>query len=486
MSRWVNYFESHAFQPTWTQIKSNLEKATVDDKTVVTDVEELARLNKVIAYLDELIRSIDPEILPASTWDQYQAQAAPCNAKIVQYINDRNMAHIKNANAHADNLLTYIKPYMVAKGGAATAMQKAAKAYSKLVNDYMSSFKVKSEKLLTEIEIKKNSSEELIDSMRSVNNNVEKLDEYLFGDNNKELGVKDQVENLVEDFETKYQSINEFHDETLVGDEDTSSTKMMILRAKEIVLKEQKDIAELLSLAKDELQNLDEFHNRIFGELDEEEEKRIGGLKQELDLRINELTVFEALQIKKFKALNDEIESLIPGATDAGLATAYKDMKKSFDTPIKNSSLLFYGSIGILIVGTLILSIDTISDGGVTFVKNNDWPDILRSFAYKIPFYGPAIWLALYATKRRSESQRLQQEYAHKEAVAKSYSSYKKQILDLGDEDKAMQKDLINKALETIAHNASTTLDGDHGDNMPAKEIIEQFIDAATKMKPLM
>lgn len=94
---------------------------------------------------------------------------------------------------------------------------------------------------------------------------------------------------------------------------------------------------------------------------------------------------------------------------------------------------------------------------------------------YKAPFIAPVIWLAIFSGTRRSQYERLQQEYAHKEALASSYDSYKKQIQDLKGETEALQKDLLAKAIEAIAYNASVTLDGKHQEKMPLAQLIEQL-----------
>jgi hypothetical protein len=83
----------------------------------------------------------------------------------------------------------------------------------------------------------------------------------------------------------------------------------------------------------------------------------------------------------------------------------------------------------------------------------------LRALVNKIPFVAPLVWLALFSSNRRSQYERLQQEYAHKEAIARSYSSYKKQLQDLDSDSDSLQRELISKAIDAIAFNASTTLD---------------------------
>ena len=174
----------------------------------------------------------------------------------------------------------------------------------------------------------------------------------------------------------------------------------------------------------------------------------------------------------------------MPGATSAGLATAYKDMKKSFDKPIENATFVYYFSIGLMVVASFIFSIENIGgDHLISFVKFENWDAVLKGLVYRLPFYGAVIWLAFVASKRRSEYQRLQQEYAHKEALAKSYDSYRTQLEALDKEDKVMQKEFIMKAIDAIAYNASQTLDGKHGDNHPTLDLVGKVLDAVSEIK---
>lgn len=114
MSRWIDQFETHTFQSEWNKLKEALDEATFDDETVITSVTELARLKKVISYLDGMIKSIDPELVPLNIWDQFNQQSVNCFNQIVSFNSNKDIGHIANANANADNLLTYIRPYMVA------------------------------------------------------------------------------------------------------------------------------------------------------------------------------------------------------------------------------------------------------------------------------------------------------------------------------------------------------------------------------------
>ncbi len=119
MSKWTTEFENHPFQQTWTSLKEQVDSIALDDKTIETNVAEVARLRRVIAYLSRLIEGIDPELTPRSTWDNFNSQATPCLAEVSSFNSNRNIGHIANSNNHADNLLTYVRPYMVLPESAA-------------------------------------------------------------------------------------------------------------------------------------------------------------------------------------------------------------------------------------------------------------------------------------------------------------------------------------------------------------------------------
>ncbi len=110
--------------------------------------------------------------------------------------------------------------------------------------------------------------------------------------------------------------------------------------------------------------------------------------------------------------------------------------------------IVFMFSIGAL----YYFSSDT---NGITFEK------LILSILYKMPIYLPLMWMAIFAMKRRAETARLEQEYAHKVAVASSYESYKTQIdkLELDDKSKELLQSLMSKTLEIIAKNPSDIMD---------------------------
>lgn len=491
MSRWTDLFKNHPFQAVWESIKKNIENETVDDVTVITSVNELARLKKVISYLDGALSTLDPELVPQSTWDNFHSQSNACLQQITNYRSNRNIQHIVNANGHADNLLTYIRPYMIAPKSVGTVLSKALKNYANNMDQYLEQFQKKSNDLLLEIGGYRDECSELNKEIIDINSKVQEFGNELFGNDEKVEGVKDKITDLTAQIESMHSQISDVYDEILVGDEKNISTSKAVTKAKEAVLAKQTEVEELLESVTVEVNDLNNFYIKIFGvKSNDDDEVTEGGLENELNVRLKALSDFESKQSIKYKALIEKIEELLPGATTAGLASAYLEMKNSFNNPIRNSSIVFYIAIAVLVLAAGFLAIDTagINDKGesyIKFVEFNQWDMVLKGLIYKIPFYGPIIWLAYYASKRRSEYQRLQQEYAHKEALAKSYDSYKKQLLEIDDKDQTMLQAFLTKAIDAIAFNASATLDGKHGDKMPSHDAIEKSLDYFSKLKEI-
>ena len=476
MSRWNEQFEAHPFQEVWRLLKSHTEEVSVEDETVITSVQDIARLKKAIAYIDGIIKGLDPELVPLATWDNFNSQAAAADGQINSYNSNKNIAHINKANAHVDNLLTYVRPYMMAEGKIAKTLNSSIKQYAKTIDEHGELLSKSTSKIIREINDYKEKGDALFKEIEETNKIINEYNEELFG-NEEATGVKQEIEELAESITEKHTKILELYNEMLIGDEENLSTKKSVLMAKEAIDSEKDNIVELLKSVETNVENLNAFHEKIFGvRADDDEED--GGLSGDLKVLMEDMTKFEKEQKSKYKTLNEQIEGLLPGATNAGLATAYRDMKGTFDKPIKQASTLFYLTISALVVISLFVAIKSIGVTGIEFIEVGDWSAVLKGLVNKLPLYIPVVWLAFYATRRRSENQRLQQEYAHKESLAKSYNSYKKQILALGDEDKEMQKVFIMKTIDAIAYNASSTLDGKHGDKMPVHEMIEKTVES--------
>ncbi len=473
MSRWIESFENHPFQNVWQEIKNIIGDVSATDETVTTDIKEIARLNKVVSYLDELISAADPELIPLATWDQFNQQASNCLTNMRQYIQNRNISHINNANNHCDNLLTYVRPYVLSGKGSAQAAGRAFKSYSDAIDEHIAMLSKRAKEAVNQAENNKNESDRLIEEINQSKQNISELEEQLLdGDES----VNERINKFLEDFEEWHSKISEYHQKLTSGNEEESAIILQIEEAKKKAINNSGSTEEALEETKNLLSDLEAFYLQIFGKKNEEG-KNEGGLKKELEIRRNEIEAFRDEQQKTYDALLQEIESLLPGATSAGLASAYKELKDTFNNPIEHYSKLFYGALFGLLVSAFVLIVKNVSFWNIEFIDVKDPLSLFNNLIFKLPILLPLLWLAVFASKRRSEDRRLQQEYAHKEAIAKSYESFKQQIEALKEQDERLKKMLLEKAIAAISFNASTTLDGKHGDKMPLLETVDKLVE---------
>ena len=453
MSRWAIKYESNDFHNKWELFKTKFNKFNIKEIVDIEIIDEYNRLGKVIIFIDSYLKLIDPELSPDNSLDNSRSYLENALNNFNSFINNGTINYIRATNDYIDQLVNVLKNLNI------LIPKISSRSVSGMVQEYTDTIK----KALEDINLEK---------IKTDVREIYRLKNELMDDENN---IEDSVKDLFEEIKEKYTKITEFHDEALVDQKDYISIKTEILDVKKDILNDINLTKKSLTEANENLEELEKFYVKIFGKFDEEEGKRIGGLEQELATRKKELEEFKNDQINKLnklkeehgskhKAFEEEIEKLLEGATSAGLANAYSVERKRFRCPI------------IIWNGVFVVCLFVISILSFTTLKNlSSIEEIAKSILHSLPITLPLIWVAVYASKRRSENQRLEQEYAHKEALARSYISYKKQISELGKEDSELLEKLIFEAINAISYNASKTLDKKHGDGTILNEITQSI-----------
>lgn len=142
------------------------------------------------------------------------------------------------------------------------------------------------------------------------------------------------------------------------------------------------------------------------------------------------------------------IDNLLPGATSAGLATAFNNRRQTFLKPHYGWQILFVGSV---------LAIVYLAHGGLAHVMHAQTPptyqEILRLWLARLPVAGALIWLAMHASQESALAKRMEEDYGYKAAVASCFEGFKKQVSDVGAgiaPDSALAN-LLKNTLATIA-----------------------------------
>lgn len=472
MSRWATTFENHKIFTHLAAAKSALDNLNLSEQASALSVAETARLAKVVAYLEGVLETVDPDLFPLGKLDEAAPHLAACANEVNAFISDNLGAHLEQANAHVDAALDGIRHLVPFASRSSRAYARSVGEQARIASEHLESFSASAAKASAMAQSSSAAAREAEEQVQQLLSAARSASATLCGSDD-DAGLVAQAKDALVDIEDSQEKINTFYN-SLFSEEEGESKKSAIGSAVAEAKKAALEATALVSSTTKIVADLKVFFEQIFGSVSEDGQ-RSGGAAADLESLKGRLHDFQDVQQKRYKALNDQIESLLPGATSAGLASAYRELKESFDKPIKFFSKVFFAAITVLVGGSLILHVQSVSLWEIKFLELASIDAVLKSFVYKLPFYGPAVWLAYYATKRRSECQRLQQEYAHKEALAKSYDSYKKQIEELGIDDDSLMKSLLERAIDAVSYNASRTLDGKHGDSMPSQEFLRQF-----------
>ncbi len=180
------------------------------------------------------------------------------------------------------------------------------------------------------------------------------------------------------------------------------------------------------------------------------------GLKKSIDETQEWLALFETEQKEKFKEfkskkneefekLKTKISSLLPDAMTAGLSHAYQAKREAEEREIKKASRSFGWSIFFLSATSIIpvaVSLYHLNEGNTLEQIIKNLPNLSVGI---LPLYAPLFWLAMSANKRVKLAKRLIEEYAHKEALSKTFEGLSTQIASMDDDELA--KDLRTRLL---------------------------------------
>lgn len=169
--------------------------------------------------------------------------------------------------------------------------------------------------------------------------------------------------------------------------------------------------------------------------------------------------------------LRSRIESLLPNATSAGLATAFRDQQARFVWPQWMWLATFVVTIGGLLASSL---------WGLP-ATNDSWDSMGRHFVNRLPLIAPLVWLAIYAGRHYQLALRLQEEYAYKEAVSAAFEGYKREMgtVGAGADGGSPLVTLCENVLSTLGQRPGRIYEGKHEDITPANTF-------ATAAKDLM
>lgn len=476
MSTRIEIYENHAFRLQWKEILSVVDEIETPLEATSDEIQNRARLTKAIAHIDKLILVLDKDLVPPSLWDNCKSAAD----KVLNHLqaNDMkpNAAQIDNANTHLDSLIQYVSPYALTTDKAADAVGAALSAYSSSIDAHTTALEKSTAQTLKEAKGVKVQLETMLVSLEAMEAKVAAYEETLFTDTEDKAGTKSKIEELQSDIGAARDEVLAYRKELIGGEgEEAASISGKINTQRLEITKNRMRATKILEEIEQQRNELETTHKIVMGQATEDGKKSLG-LKAIYESSLSQLEDYESEQKIALAALTEEINSLLPGALSAGLATSFADQRRSYEKPIKD----FGGLFNWALAGLFFIGFTTMFQWSVgswpTFALPTELESVLYGTVARAPLILPLVWFAYYAAKRRNEYRRLEEEYAHKETIARSYHGFKQQVEQLEGEDvNKLSARLLEAAIGAVAANASKALDKDHNDGMPIMDKIKEI-----------
>lgn len=421
---------------------NNFDRRTLDE----CQIQELARAEKVVEYLLLQINTIDVDLLPRYFYDD------------VKGISNWDTQSITSLNEILDNILVVLNKYR--------NFNTTKELTSQNINDILKTYNNSINKSLKTL------------NLSNVKNNIKIIEDYKEQLLNTENGTQKQIADSRTQIQTWFDEIQKFNNAFFIKqDNKETSIKADIESIQNNINSSYRQICDITRNFTQKLTDIDTFYVKIFGTV--ENNQRVGGLQQGIKDRQNQLDEYDKNQKEVIEALKKEIANLLTGATNASLASSYEKSKKSYHYAIIGWNIAFvlsmFGILGVAIWGFVEVA-----------ERLNEPLVVLGAILVRLPLYAPLAWLAIFATRRRNEIKRLQEEYKHKETFARSFLGYKEQIDKIQDTQKdILTAKLMENLVEMTNENPNKSLDKTNKENIPRIDFFEKFAKSPEEARSL-
>ena len=229
----------------------------------------------------------------------------------------------------------------------------------------------------------------------------------------------------------------------------------------------------------EQLQALVQNYQSTFDVFQKELEKRETTFKTGKEQQDNLIKALNEIS-DETKALTKQAEGMLTGATVAGLAGSFGELRDKLEKELKGARWTFYGAVVLLFLSVVPLVL-YILPGFESLSEKKETVSTIEIFGQIIVralLLLPAGWFAKFAAARHAALFRLKENYAYKYSVASSVDGFKKQAEPFKDaiaaatffeltfnpadrmEGKGHEERHPNPAMEWLMKKLGTTYDG--------------------------
>jgi len=109
MSRWMDNYNESDFHTKWNSFKESVENYNTEEIADSAILLELARLKKILVFIESYLKLIDPEINKINILNEPLTHLNSAIPEFNAFVSNKNIAHLQRANTHIDNCTIHLK-----------------------------------------------------------------------------------------------------------------------------------------------------------------------------------------------------------------------------------------------------------------------------------------------------------------------------------------------------------------------------------------
>ncbi|MGB2580654.1 MAG: hypothetical protein WBC83_03080, partial [Minisyncoccia bacterium] len=197
------------------------------------------------------------------------------------------------------------------------------------------------------------------------------------------------------------------------------------------------------------------------------DEDAIRGMVAEFTKLTEELAANKKTQgalFDEFEKYRQKIDGLLGDANRTGMAASFTNRGLALKWPLIGWLSVF----GVSLAGLSIMGIKYIAPI-LTENSATTWEQLPLRLALTAPF----VWLGWFSARQYGFTTRLREDYAYKEASAKSFEGYKREAKEV---DPEMLKKLLEQAIKNLGDNPIRIYEGKNNHPSPTHELFDSLM----------
>lgn len=428
MSRWVNTFQSHGFTNTLRDLTTKVDEAVLPQDADENTAMEFGRIKKVITYINEIINSVDPELVSPYVLNEMQGQIQNSQNQFTNYMSNKDFGHLQNTNGHLDFVLNVIsRTFVYYRKPSKSKIKDIVKSYSDALDQHRDNYKEAADREVNQLSSSiKEEVGEINSQVLSSQENIRALNEQANSLNEEISQLEKQAQIQLTEFNNQFQSTQSSHQKKM--ERLANNINKEAISQRDLSIKKSEDL----------LVNVTNKINQEF-----------------VTLTSKAGAILEALG--KLQENAEAVFGVVQNTVQAGAHKEYADEER------KTANLFRYGTIVLMLLAVAVLIVPEIlrysnEDHTVKeFLLSIDWSTLLRRLPISAVIFAPAFYFARESSKHR------QNEFQNRrrELTLRTIDPYLALIKDEGRKD-----DLKGQIAQNIfgEHNVTISQGSDSND----------------------